>query len=240
MSSSDNNANLFVKDPFEDSFDDTSSSDYDESEEDVFPIPNMYTIREDQFPLSSMEDLLEKGLFDIRFRETYKSQTFLHVNHDYDKAKLAIKYRADVNAQNSYGDTPLMECINNHGLAYRCLLENGANLYIKNNYGDDIFSFLDKKIIKHKESKNEYKKHIRTFRYTKNRHTKGSNNHMHDFFKLKDLEDKFLEHQRIYHFYMDRKDYIIGHYYNRNVTFFQLMTPFLNKKEIKINKKYKW
>ena len=63
---------------------------------------------------------------------------------------------------------------------------------------------------------------------------------MHDFFKLKDLEDKFLEHQRIYHFYMDRKDYIIGRYYNRKVTFFQLMMPFLNKKEIKINKKYKW
>lgn len=78
---------------------------------------------------------------------TSLGETMLHwyaIEGDPQVLQRLVELGFDVNVQNEFGKTPIMEC----GLIgrwdnARVLLDNGADLSITDHNGDDFFAFLD-------------------------------------------------------------------------------------------------
>lgn len=67
-------------------------------------------------------------------------KSFLHYERDIRKVKLALKHGADINIQDDIeGYTPLMASIASRPSLFIFLLENGADITIKNKYCRDVF-----------------------------------------------------------------------------------------------------
>jgi len=65
---------------------------------------------------------------------------FLHYEKDIRKVKLALKHGANINIQDDVeGYTPLMSSIATRPGLFKFLLENGADITIKNKYCRDVF-----------------------------------------------------------------------------------------------------
>lgn len=63
--------------------------------------------------------------------------------NDVNLAKILIKYDADVNAKDAQGNTPLYHAIlNKNSAMIKLLLDNGADMYIKNKRGDTAARYI--------------------------------------------------------------------------------------------------
>jgi ankyrin repeat protein len=80
---------------------------------------------------------------DINYQDDYGFTILMNAN--YEEAELLISYGADLNIQNKYGDTALLHAAyKNDTELIKLLLKYHADPYIKNNYDQDYFTYVNK------------------------------------------------------------------------------------------------
>ena len=111
------------------------------------------------YPMASsdiIELLIESGAdVNIQFRN-YKTILMCFIvnssqSNDLEIMKFIIRKSHQINCKNLDGNSALMLCFHNYNIFIRCdiikiLLENKADVYLKNNKGDNIFDIIKDKI----------------------------------------------------------------------------------------------
>ncbi len=95
---------------------------------------------------AAIEILLQNNA-NVNARDS-KNNSPLHLVKSGKIAQLLIDAQADINAQNIDGETPLMYAVRNgYKTVVETLLQNNANLYLKNRYNQTVFDLINNPIL---------------------------------------------------------------------------------------------